>query len=93
LYLSFSKDVSNMNDQRKWEMGSDGKIYWTHNSGEPVYTILYAQALKRKRIDDTLASLHGIQGDMIEELVAQSDLKEAKEAIKRIMERGAPRKP
>ncbi len=82
-----------MNDQRKWEMGSDGKIYWTHNSGEPVYTILYAQALKRKRIDDTLASLHGIQGDMIEELVARSDLKEAKAVIKEIMERGAPRKP
>jgi hypothetical protein len=93
LYLSFLKDVSNMNDQRKWEMGSDGKIYWTHNSGEPVYTILYAQALKRKRIDDTLASLHGIQGDMIEELVARSDLKEAKAVIKEIMERGAPRKP
>ena len=76
-----------MNDERKWEMGSDGKMFWTHNSGEPAYTILYAQALKRKRIEDTLASLHEIQGNMIEDLVAQSDLKEAKEVIKRIMEK------
>lgn len=82
-----------MNDERKWNIGSDGKYYWTHNSGEPVYTILYAQAMKRKKIEDTLASLHTIQGDMIDELVARSDLKEAKAVIKEIMERGAPRKP
>lgn len=82
-----------MNDERKWNIGSDGKYYWTHNSGEPVYTILYAQAMKRKKIEDTLAALHGIHGDMIDELVARSDLKEAKAVIKEIMERGAPRKP
>ena len=76
-----------MKDQRKWEMGSDGKIYWTHNSGEPVYTILYAQALKRKKIDDTLGALHTIQGDMIDTLVTQSDLSEANAVIKRIMEK------
>ena len=63
------------------------RSFWTHKSGEPAYTILYAQALKRKRIEDTLASLHEIQGNMIEDLVAQSDLKEAKEVIKRIMEK------
>jgi hypothetical protein len=76
-----------MKDERKWEVGSDGKIYWTHNSGEPVYTILYAQALKRKKIDDTLGALHTIQGDMIDELVARSDLSEANAVIKRIMEK------
>lgn len=76
-----------MKDQRKWEMGSDGKIYWTHKSGEPVYTILYAQALKRKKIDDTLRELHNIHGDMIDTLVDQSDLSEANAVIKRIMEK------
>lgn len=76
-----------MNDERKWELGSDGKYYWTHKSGIPGYTILYAQALKRKKIEDTLASLHAMQGDMIDTLVDQSDLSEAKDVIKRIMEK------
>jgi len=76
-----------MNDERKWEVGSDGKMYWTHNSGIPVYTILYAQALKRKKIEDTLGALHTIQGDMIDELVARSDLSEAQAVIKKIMEK------
>ncbi len=76
-----------MNDERNWEMGSDGKIYWTHKSGIPGYTILYAQALKRKKIEDTLRELHTIQGDMIDTLVARSDLSEAQAVIKKIMEK------
>ena len=76
-----------MNDERNWEMGSDGKIFWTHKSGNPGYTILYAQALKRKKIEETLKELHTIQGDMIDTLVDQSDLSEAKAVISRIMEK------
>ena len=78
---------------KDWQIDPNGKMYWTHQSGHSAYTIGYAQAMKRKKIEDTLASLHTIQGDMIDELVARSDLKEAKAVIKEIMERGAPRKP
>jgi len=55
--------------------------------GSMKYTIRYNNAIKSKKIDETLNKLHSIQLDMIDELVNHSDLADAKEAIASIMQK------
>jgi hypothetical protein len=55
--------------------------------GSMKYTIRYSDAIKSKKIDETLNKLHIIQLDMIDELVNHSDLADAKEVIFSIMQK------
>ena len=52
-----------------------------------IEAIQYAQALRKKKIKETLDGLHTMQLGMIDEAVEQSDWSESKAVIDYIMEK------
>jgi len=68
---------------KNWKLQSNGKLFYTL---EPQsLAIVYAQAIRRKLISDTLYDLHSMQFNMIEEAVSKSDMAESKTVIAHIM--------
>jgi len=74
----------------KWYLDpTTGKMYYlAQNSAE---ALLYAQALRKRKVRETLDTLHTMQLDMLDEVTEKSDMKEAKEVIAHIQ--SLPKKP
>ena len=68
---------------KNWKVRSNGKMYYVV---EPQsLAILYAQAIRRKLISDTLYDLHSMQFAMIEDSLEKSDMAESKTVLAHIM--------
>jgi hypothetical protein len=68
---------------KNWKARSNGKMYYVV---EPQsLAIVYAQAIRRKLISDTLYDLHSMQFVMIEESLEKSDMAESKTVLAHIM--------
>jgi len=64
----------------KWYLDpTTGKMYYIAQNS--IEAIQYAQALRKRKIKETLDGLHTMQLGMIDEAVEKSDMKEAKEVI------------
>jgi hypothetical protein len=67
---------------KNWKM-RNGQLYYVV---EPQsLAIVYAQAIRRKLISDTLYDLHSMQFAMIEESLEKSDMAESKTVLAHIM--------
>jgi hypothetical protein len=74
----------------KWYLDpTTGKMYYVAQNSEEA--LLYAQALRKRKIRETLDALHEMQMEMIDVATEKSDMKEAKEVIAHIQ--SLPKKP